>query len=146
MAAKLTSYLTTQRLSDVLALIQVLGLDEEYRHSEEELRDQLQGTPGSANSWTSVAAQHPEFFRVRGEAEGASDKHHRVSLLARHARPKSAAGVREIPIEFVLKLLDVAIDLHDRVVTRHDRWKYLVPIIVGMVAASATVVAAILRT
>lgn len=145
MAVELKGYLKTQRLSDILALIQVLALDKEYRHSEEELRDELQGKPGSAASWTSVAAQHPEFFRVRGEAEGTTDKHHRVSLLARHARPKDETGARVVPVEFVLKLLDVAIDLHDREVTRHDRWKYLVPIIVGIVAAAATVIAAIFK-
>jgi len=129
-----------------MALIQVLALDKEYRRSEAELRDELQGVPGSAGTWTEVAKEHPEFFRVRGESSGNTAEHHRVSLLARHVRPRNEAGDRELPVDFVGKLLDAAIELHDRELTRHDRWKVLVPVIVGIVAACATIIAAILKT
>jgi hypothetical protein len=72
------SYTQPGRLQDVLALIQVLGLDENAHRSEDGLRSELQGVPRSASSWTELAQAHPEFFRVRPEGE------HNISLVSRH--------------------------------------------------------------
>jgi len=41
------SYLVPGRLQDVMALIQVLGLDEHAHRSEDGLQSELQGTPSS---------------------------------------------------------------------------------------------------
>lgn len=72
------AYLTPGRLVDVFALIQVLSLDEHSHRSENGLLEELQGPPISAESWNSVAKDHPEFFRVRKSGD------HVVSLTARH--------------------------------------------------------------
>ncbi len=121
-------YLEIGRLADVLALIQVLALDLHAHRSESGLQEELQGSPRSANTWEKVARRHPEFFRVRQEGE------HRVSLIARHVLPKTEQGTRELPSEFAGQLITAAVDLHDRQLRRSERWTYLVPIWVALIA------------
>lgn len=121
-------YLQVGRLADALALIQVLALDEHAHRSEEGLQEELQGAPKSASSWTSLAEMHPEFFRVRREGT------HRVSLIGRHVLPKNDQGVRQLSPEFAGQLIAAAVDLHDRQVRRSERWTYLVPIWVVLIA------------
>jgi hypothetical protein len=132
-------YLEVGRLSDVLALIQVLALDPHAHRSEDGLEEELQGKPRSAPSWKEMALQHPEFFRVRREGE------HRVSLIARHVLPKTAQGTRELPSDFTGQLISAAVDLHDRQLRRSERWTYLVPIWVALIAGVCTILAALLH-
>lgn len=120
-------YLNPSRLADVLALIQVLALDEHVYRSEEGLHDELQGPPKSGGSWAEIARVHPEFFRVRPEGN------HTVSLLARHVLPKDDRGVRQLPSDFAGQLIATAVDLHDRQMKRSERWTYLVPIWVALI-------------
>ena len=122
------TYLKTGRLPDVLALIQVLALDEHSHRSEPGLEGELQGPPSSSDTWISIAREHPEFFRVRQSGE------HVVSLTARHVMPKDESGRRPMSSEFTYKLLQTAIELHDRQVRRADRWIYLIPIAAALVA------------
>lgn len=135
------SYTQPGRLQDVLALIQVLGLDERSYRSEDGLRSELQGSPISvaSGSWAGVAKEHPEFFRVRPEGE------HRVSLVSRHVTPKNENKVQHLPPEFIGKLLQTALDLHDRQVRRDERWIYLVPVGVALIAGVCSLGAVILR-
>src|SRR5207245_2689289 len=63
---KSREYLHPGRLEDVIALIQVLGLDKSTKRGESALDVELCGTPASARDWLDVGRQHPEFFRVRG--------------------------------------------------------------------------------
>src|SRR5258707_10868861 len=94
-------YLIPGRLGDVLALIQVLALDEHAHRSEDGLLSELQGKPRSASSWPTIAQVHPEFFRVTPEGE------HRVSLVARHVTPR-AGGVRPaLSPDYTSKLLQL---------------------------------------
>ena len=86
-----------------------------------------------------MAQAHPEFFRVRPEGE------HRVSLVSRHVTPKNEKDVRRLPPEFIGKLLQAAIDLHDRQVRRDERWAYWVPILVALLAGLFSLGAVILR-
>lgn len=134
------SYTVQGRLSDVLALIQVLGLDEHPHRSETGLRDELQGEPRSAGSWMEVGQGHPEFFRVATGGE------HRLSLVARHVMPKDEREIRRLPPEFIGKLMQAAIDLHDRQVRRDERWAYWVPILVALLAGVFSLTAVILKT
>ena len=93
-------YTKPGRLSDVMALIQVLALDADAHRSESGLATELQGPPQSATSWTGIASDHPEFFRVRGAGI------HQVSLIGRHVLPRDAMGVRRpLAPEELAKLL-----------------------------------------
>lgn len=125
-------YADSNRLADVMALIQVLALDKHAHRSEDGLNDELQGTPKSANEWTAIAEQHPEFFRVRDTGT------HRVSLVARHVLPKKDDGTRELNPDFVGKLLQAAIELHDRQLDRAQNWKSYIPIVVAFTAGLFT--------
>jgi hypothetical protein len=124
---KFRTYLITGRLNDVLALIQVLAFDPYAHRSESGIQDELQGAPHSAETWTMIAKAHPEFFRVNtNEKLG-------ISLVARHVIPVDKNKKRELPPEFIGRLLSAAIDLHDRQVKLAERWTYLIPIWVALI-------------
>src|SRR5258708_29197577 len=112
-------YTKSGRLADVLALIQVLSLDEYTHRSESGLSGELPAPPSSANSWTDLAREHPEFFRI------ANDQKNPVSLVARHVLPRNAAGKIDLPLDFVQLLIKTAIELHDRQVKDAERWTFL---------------------
>jgi hypothetical protein len=123
-------YLKANRLADVLALIQVLALDEDTYRSCRGLEDDLQGKPASADSWQELGKQHPEFFRVN------PGKRRPVSLVARHVTAESEDGPNLDP-GFVRTLLNIAVDLHDREARRHDRaWRMIQTVIGGLVGGA----------
>jgi hypothetical protein len=122
-------YTQPGRLADVLALIQVLALDEDAHRSASGIDGELQASPSSSDSWIGVAKEHPEFFRIRKEGE------HVLSLVSRHVLPKNEHGIREMPPGLVQSLLEVAIDLHDRQLAAAERWKIWIPIASALVAA-----------
>lgn len=96
----------------------------------------FKGSPRSAVSWSQVAEMHPEFFRFKKEQSQSP-----VSLVSRHVLPKNDKGVRNLTPEFVGQLIDAAVNLHDRQVKRSERWVYLVPIWVALIAAIGAIVA-----
>ena len=129
-------YLTPYRLSDVLALIQVLAFDIHAHRSEEGVRAEIQIDPRSANTWSEVAAQHPEFFRAVLSEE------HGVSLLARHVTPRGPDGKHpRLQGDQVDSLLKAAIEMHDRQATRADRWKSLLPLWTAVLSVVGTLAA-----
>jgi len=125
-------YLTTGRLGDVLALIQVLALDEHAHRSEDGLSSELQGRPKSAASWPVVGQEHPEFFRVKPEGE------HPVSLIARHVAPKDQTGHRPLAPDYTSKLLQLAVELHDRGVRRSQSWHVWLPFLGAVLGGALT--------
>lgn len=133
-------YADSNRLADVMALIQVLALDKHAHRSEEGLKDELQGDPRSAVKWSEIAEQHPEFFRVREAGI------HRVSLVARHVLPKNDDGTRELHSDFVGKLLQAAIEIHDRQLDRAQHWKSYIPIVVAVTAGLFTLFGIFLKS
>ncbi|MFZ2643770.1 MAG: hypothetical protein WA117_22450, partial [Verrucomicrobiia bacterium] len=111
----LAAYLKKGRISDVLALIQVLAFDEAAHRSEDSLCRELQGLPTSGKSWTDVAREHTEFFRVY-PTTGCG-----VSLITRHVGLKSRDGRQVLSSDVTLKLMDMALEIHDRQVKRAER-------------------------
>ncbi len=133
-------YTNPNRLADVMALLQVLALHS-YRHrSDKGLTDTMQGSPYSASTWKEIAQQHPEFFRV-DDAEKLG-----ISLVARHVLPKNEKGQRELPPNFISILLQTAINLHDRQITRTNQWRAYIPIVVAIAAGVFTIFGIILRS
>jgi hypothetical protein len=129
-------YTKPDRLADVLALIQVLALHGYAHRSESGVKDELQGQPRSSASWKNLAQEHPEFFRV------ANDDKLSISLVARHVVPGEDG--RRLDINFIGKLLEAAIELHDREQTRREKAKHVIPVVVAIIAAAAAVITAIL--
>jgi hypothetical protein len=146
-------YLKPGRLSDILSLVQVLAYDKFAKRTDAGLTTQLRRGPLTASTWTEIGQQHPELFRVL-EAEKHSSNQETVALISRLVQPGiPAEGPDEPPKSQPLtpdqagKLMDLAIELHDREVQRRDRWKtVLTPMIVAVIAAAASVIAAVIST
>ncbi len=135
----MTEYLNPGRLPDVLALIQVLSFDEYAHRSEEQLREELQGVPCSAESWTAIGRKHREFFRVLPSGNNV------VSLTCRHVSGKGGEARRVVPPDFTSKLMDTAIEIHDRQVRRSERWTVVFPLIASVSAALIALVGVFLQ-
>ena len=132
-ATSFLPYTTSNRLSEVLAMLQVLALDTSTHRSESGLCRELKTKPQSAKSWTDLASQHPEFFRVRGSGD------HQVSLIARHVVPRNEHGRKpRLEPEVLGTLLTLAMDLHDRQRAKADGWKTYIAIVVPICAALIT--------
>jgi len=133
------SYTKHGRLGDVLALIQVLALDEHAHRSDEGIREELQGNPFSSDSWITLAREHPEFFLVRKDGE------HVLSLAARHVLFHEDNKPRPVlPSDFTAALLQTAISLHDRQTEAAEWWKSLIPLGSALIGALAVLLAALL--
>jgi hypothetical protein len=143
-------YLKPGRLSDVLALVQVLAYGELAKQSDAGLMNQLRRAPLTADTWTNIGRQHPELFRVL-EAEAHASKQETVALISRlfqPALPGSDVPPKSTPLtpDLTSKLIELAIELYDREIQRRDRWKsVIVPMIVAVVAAAASVTGAVIR-
>lgn len=138
------SYLKPSRLYEVIGLIQVLAFDKDTSRSESGIAHELAQKPISGNSWIQIASEHPELFRVRPE----SDRTKRTSLISRyvleyeeHSNHPKGKRPRLDP-NLVTKLIDTAIELHDRQLQRKERWKVIIPMIVAIIAALAAIVSA----
>jgi hypothetical protein len=125
-------YLVQGRLADVLALIQVLALDEDAHRSEDGLNSEFQGPPRSSGSWSGIAEQHSEFFRV------APTGNNRVSLVARHVSAPTGETRPLLASDYTSKLLQLAVELHDREVRRSQHWHIWLPVIVAVTAGAFT--------
>lgn len=134
------------RLQNVLALIQVLAYSPKTRRTEQGLLTELKRSPANGTSWIKLATQHPEFFRVREE----QDKTSHVSLIARNAQQSvvDEDGDLAKPLlttEVANKLMELAIELHNKEARRRDFWRTVViPIVVGVIAATAAVTSAVI--
>jgi len=150
---KSSPYLKSGRLSDVLALIQILAYHRLAKRTHEGLRNQLRRPPLTAETWIEIGQQHPEFFRVL-EANKHSSNQETVTLITRFVQegippenPEEPGLSPSLKPEITAKLLDLAIQLHDREIQRRDRWKIvIVPTIVAVIAAGASITAAVISS
>lgn len=139
-------YAVDGRLQDVLALIQVLAYSPKTRRSEQGLQTELKHSPADGTSWIQLAKQHAEFFRVREE----QGKHSHVSLVARNAQQDviDEDGDSLKPLlttDVANKLMELAVELHDKETRRKDFWRTVViPIIVAAIASTAAVTSAVI--
>ena len=134
------NYLKPNRLSDVLALIQVLALDRHSHRSETGLQDELQGPPRSGADWASLAYEHAEFFRV---SKGDSPT---ISLVARHVTPRNEQEIRVLSPDYAARLLQLAVELHDREMRRAQSWHVYIPLVVAITAGLFTVFGVVLKS
>ena len=140
MNSSISKYSDPNRLADVMALIQVLALDEHAHRSENGLQSELQGIPSSAKTWAEIATQHCEFFRVNKEG-----KVHTISLVARHVIPKNEKGIRELSADFTGKLIEAAISLYDRETSRKESWKWFVPVGIAILTSVVSIILTLLK-
>ena len=86
--------------------------------------------PRSDASWAQVAQRHSEFFRV------APDGENQISLVARHVTPRAGNKREPLASDYTSKLLQLAVELHDREVRRSERWHVWMPVIVALTAGA----------
>jgi len=109
-------YTKPGRLADVLALIQVLARDPHTRRREKGVAKDIAGRPISAQSWFALAKEHREFFRMDNESD---ESVFGLSLVSRYVLPEDEAERRpQLSPEFVSVLMQTAINLHDRQVSK----------------------------
>ncbi|WP_421917196.1 hypothetical protein [Mesorhizobium sp.] len=75
-------YLKPNRLPDVIAAITSLGTYKFYKLNAEGWADRISGRQKSAEHWTTVFNEHPEFFRKAAE-------HDKFSLVLRRQFPRN---------------------------------------------------------
>jgi hypothetical protein len=146
------------RLADIIAAIQVLGT---YRFASrylEKWEKRLGRTPVSAPNWETVFKQHPEFFTTQGpnvslvwrrSRERNYDTFTRTLLsreaameLAKEEDEHSEKRLSRPPLDTaeVSKLVDIAINLHEREI-RHAQerrwWITAVVAVVGLIISVA---------
>ena len=140
-------YLKENRLQEVIGLIQVLAFHRNTSRSESGLQDSLGYKSTSAKNWIEVASKHPEFFRVRPE----QDRTKRTALISRHVlvyEMHENEKEKRPPLnpDQVSRLIDVAIQMHDKQVARSKRWQTFLPLIGVILVATASIVAALIRS
>jgi|ERR1700674_1679427 len=131
---KYTSYANPQRLADIMCLIQVLALgDVDKDYGEHAPLHALGRQPTSGYDWKEIASAHPEFFLVDKKRVDKAD-HFTISLIARVIAAKRSDKHEALPSEFVAKMLEIAVNLHDRERARIDKWKpWLISILVAVI-------------
>ena len=132
------AYLVPGRLQDIFALLQVLALDEHSHRSEAGLMNELQKEPQSESTWTRIATQHPEFFRVRPTGDNV------VSLLARHVS-RTDEGRPPLSASQVKELLNAALAIHDRELDQSRAWRVWLPLLGVLAGSLLTILAMLIR-
>jgi hypothetical protein len=96
-----------------------------------------------------LAKDHPELFRVRDD-DPDEEKLDRVSLVSRYVAPYCVEKGKKVrdPLNpnVVQKLIEVAIELHDRQLEKAQLWKSYVPIIVAVTAGVFTIFGIFLKS
>lgn len=155
MIEKQSPYLSHQdRLSDVIAAIQVMGV---YRYSARKIDawiELLGSTPKSADSWLTIFNEHPEFFRAGLDEDGLH------TLVLRRAQPRTfntktgdEITVKEFKVldesarkqysrrplstDQILALIDAAAKLQTQAAVRRQELRWWVSIVVTALAALA---------
>lgn len=139
-------YLKRGRLSDVLALVQVLAYKENTKQSHENIKGLLRCGPLSAKTWIDVGTQHPEIFRVL-EGEDHSSGKDNVALIRRlllknnDAENKSEILIQPLSSDEAHKLMELAVKMHDCEAQRRDRVRsVLIPIFVAFIVVIPTII------
>ncbi len=155
MLEKQSPYLSHQnRLSDVIAAIQVMGV---YRHSARKIEawvELLGNKPKSADNWLKIFNEHPEFFRAGLDEDGFH------TLVLRRAQPRTyntktgdeisikefkaleqsarkQYSRRPLSTEQILALIDAAAKLQTQATIRRQELRWWVSIVVTALAALA---------
>jgi len=120
-------YTKNNRISDVIRLIQYLGLDKEgkYYYPELNAAKEALGFPASDknNSWLSIAKQHGEFFVVTDSKAIAL-----ATRILKRERKEEVCSYEEIKM-----LTDIALHIYQIQLEHSRAWKFWLPAIVAFI-------------
>ncbi|WP_341220687.1 N-carbamoyl-L-amino acid amidohydrolase [Polaribacter atrinae] len=138
------------RLADVIAAIQVMGIYRYYKLDFTGWADRISGDEKETNKWEKVFKEHPEFFRIDQTKK-------KASLVWRRNHPKnynvdtwsqiSKADFRALSDEQktrisrsplsnndISMLIESAISLHSRALQQKQDRRWWIPIVIGVIA------------
>lgn len=131
------TYLKEGRLAEVIRLIALLGLHDEYSfRTNEGLDSALNGKPTTASTWFDIANEHPEFFKFNVANTS-------IVLLLRFLNRKIEKGKEKwepLTIDQAQKLIDQAIALHDKQLARYQRDSFKIPILAAVITAIVSLI------
>jgi len=128
-------YLKKDRLEDVVRFIQIAGLRPTFQSHDIGTTNFL-GKPRSASSWFDIAMEHPELFRVAGEAE--DPRQRPLSILARYFLQDEAVNQPNRPpptFDEVNHLVEIALKIHERQIRDRERQKAYLAVVAAIGAA-----------
>lgn len=129
------SYLKEDRLTDVIRLIAVLGKQRKYTYrTDNGITTELNGIPKSANTWIEIVEEHPEFFKFNKDKTA-------IVLLLRFLNNEDGSEdtYEALTIDQTQKLIDQAITLHDKQISRYQRNNFKIPLWAAIITALVTV-------
>jgi hypothetical protein len=120
-------YLRTNRLEDVIFLLQHLGLGEHYALEEDTIPEGVRPRSARDRKWASVGRQHPEFFLV-------TDRN-TVRLALRYYQGMGEGNRLALEVDKVQQLVQTAISLQEQQAKRAEVWKIWATLVAALVAA-----------
>jgi hypothetical protein len=145
-------YLKPNRLQDLLAAIQSMALNDQYRRHISDWAGLISGNAERAAHWKAIFDDHPEFFR---RATATEDNYALIWRRALHRRyhrllqkvlteeeyqaltPSEKVYMSRAPVpEGQIKtLMDTAISLHQRAVEANRDWRWWVPSALSLIGS-----------
>lgn len=145
------------RLADVIAAIQVMGVYRFYKLDFAGWADRISGDRNQADKWEKVIADHPEFFRIDQTKTKASlvwrrnnSKNYDVDtraeipkadFLALSAKQKTRISRSPLGNNDISTLINSAINLHSRALQQRQDKRWWFPIAIGIVAGIVSFIA-----
>lgn len=134
------NYLKDNRIEEILGLIQTLFLSENAVRNEDFLIKVLQGNPKSANSWTEIIIEHPEFFRFNSDVNVKNP----ISLIVRNSHHHNSKIREPLSNDVMFKLFDTAMLIFEKQKKENEKWKFWIPIIVIVITGILNLFATLL--
>ena len=94
-------------------------------------------TPRSATTWSAIAKEHPEFFRLTDANS--------TLLSLRHYLGAGGGNPPPLPADTVQTLVKNAMELHERQAKRVEVWRGRITMLAAVVAAVSSVAQLFLR-
>lgn len=142
----------SDRLADIISAIQVMGTYKYSARNIENWKKLLGNKPLSADNWTHIFVDHPEFFRSDIE----ESELHTLAIRRAQSRTYDTKTLSEItPKEFmdlpegnrshisrkplspdqILSLIEVAIKLHSQALERKKELRWWIPISLTIISS-----------
>jgi hypothetical protein len=123
----MSPYLKPNRLQDIIGAIQVMGSYHEYKMSVDNWKEIIENNPLSADNWSIVFGEHPEFFRKNDKAL--------FSLMWRKGMPHQQGSRAPLSSDQTAALLDTALQFHTKAVEDRREKRWWIPVVASVFAA-----------
>ncbi|NRR92391.1 N-carbamoyl-L-amino acid amidohydrolase [Winogradskyella undariae] len=145
------------RLADVIAAIQVMGIYKFYKLDFSQWADRISGDINETAKWENVFIEHPEFFRIDQTKKKVSlvwrrnypknfdvDTRNEISksdFLALSDEKKARISRNPLKNDDITMLIESAISLHSRALQLKQDKRWWVPVLIGVIAGVISTIA-----